>query len=165
MVELQAQEITGSYGMRWFNKNTPDTHRKVKTEDRLIMIGERYKAKQKQMREELLKKQKEEEDRILNKQKSLKRFHKSTISESQIEIRFNNYLQHYKCNHRKRLMNKQEKELSSMQIPIINSTSEKLVAKMNVIFKFELRRELLIDSSITGILIEVKCLNLVKRVV
>lgn len=123
--------------MKRLGYNSNDAGRKVKAEDRLIMIGERYKARQRQMREELLKRQKQEEELILNKQK---RFHRGSISESQVETRFNNYLQHYKCKQRERIISNQEKELLAMQSPAINPLSEKLATKMNV-SKYESHRE------------------------
>jgi len=100
----------------------------LKPEDRLIMAGERYKERQKQMRQEELDRRKAEEDKILAIQRSA---HKQR-TDLPVEQRLQHYLEKCKHKQQERINKNITEELMLMKNPNINLKSQQIISRKPV---------------------------------
>jgi hypothetical protein len=101
----------------------------LKPEDRLILAGERYKERQKQMRQEELDRRKAEEDKVLTIQRSA---HKQR-ADLPVEQRLQHYLEKCKYKQQERINKNIADELMLMKDPSINQRSQQIISRKPVL--------------------------------
>lgn len=103
-----------------------------KPEIRLLMIGEKYKEKQKILKEEQLKRKQDEEDMAMVPEKGIQIKSSRIRFDLSVEERMQLYLERCIQKYQEKLKESENEELSLLRDPQINSKSRKIVANMTV---------------------------------
>jgi len=111
---------------------------KEKPEERLLLMGERYKERQRRLQQIEQKKRKEEEDRSMKPEKYPNRKSSTTRLVLPVEERMYLYLENCILRRQERIKESEKEEFSLLKSPMINSRSRKIVANMTVMIMLRL---------------------------
>jgi hypothetical protein len=107
---------------------------KGKPEERLLLMGERYRENQRRLQQIEQKRRKEEEDRSMVPEKCPSRKSSATRLALPVEQRMYLYLENCILRRQERVRESEREEFSLLKSPMINSRSRRIVANMTVMF-------------------------------
>jgi len=115
------------------NSNIKRNQSGSKVEDRLLMLGEKYKEKKEKMRIEELQRRKEEEDFVLQAgQAFCKGEPEKGENNMKVEDRLLSYQQKYAYKQQERVRENEEEIFEQIREPNINEISKKIVSNKPV---------------------------------